>query len=68
MYNAKSVRAFLSKMADSSVMQGQREHLALLHNSHAFSPRPLESKDEVAQAHCFNESDFGVGLPPLANC
>jgi alpha-D-ribose 1-methylphosphonate 5-phosphate C-P lyase len=66
--NSESIRDFFRKMADGSTWQTNKDRIELLHNSHKFQPRPASQNDESIQSNFRNQLDFGIGLPPMANC
>ncbi len=67
----EQVRDFFRKMAEGSVIQANKssELLVLLHNSHAIRSRHVtDNSGYFAESKAVSNNDFGVGLPPLANC
>ena len=68
MNNPDSIREFFRKMADGTLAKSNTDKLSVLHNSQKLLPRPSTPVNDYVETDFVRGRDFGIGLPPLANC
>jgi len=66
MNNSDSIREFFKRMADGAGAQSPR--FEMLHNSSNLLPRSAQNDNLESVSFYASQHDFGIGLPPLANC
>lgn len=70
--NTEQIRAFFRKLTDSLGTKPNSQTLEVLHNSTALGRGLQHSSNQKQKSPDLQTSsttrDFGVGLPPLANC
>lgn len=66
MNTSESIREFFKRMADGSASRSA--HFEMLHNSSSLLPRFHSSESFESVINHASERDFGIGLPPMANC
>ena len=66
MNNSESIREFFRRMADGTASNSPR--FEMLHNSSSLRPRTTQNDNLESVAFYASQHDFGIGLPPLANC
>jgi hypothetical protein len=66
--NPDSIREFFRKTADGTLAKSNTDKLSVLHSSQKLLPRPSTSSNAQVETDFARGRDFGIGLPPLANC
>ena len=69
MDNRDRIRDFFRRVADGLVINATGEPFELLHNSDFLQPPPAKGRNETVELLFVPiTDDYGVGLPPMANC